>query len=152
MKVDLTGVESNSFEILPKGWYRVNVTDVEERISKSEKNPGAIGYNYEFTVQDGAYEGRKAWATAWMIPNALFVLKGMLEASGLYTSDQLEGEFDFEPDDLVGETLLIKIRHRKYEDEMQQDVNGFKPATSDQKLVLEKVDQEKVASGNPLLP
>jgi len=101
------GSGSGIFEPLPGGKYHVKVTDGElKEAGPNAKNPGSQYINWEFTVQDGDYEDRKIWSNTSLLPQALFGLKGLLEAVGMDTN----GEIDFDIDDLIGKDVVIQVK------------------------------------------
>lgn len=125
-KVNFTDVQTNNFEALPAGVYHVRATDGEVRESgPNSKNPGSEYINWELTVQEGPYEGRKLWTNTSLLPQALFALKGMLEASGRFTDDQLSGDLDFEIDDVLGAEFKVKVTQREYNGDTQNDIKRF---------------------------
>jgi len=127
MKVNFTDVEVSNFEPLPSGWYTVAVTDGEIRESgPASKNPGAEYIHWEYTVQEGDSANRKVWDNTSMLPQALFSLKGLLAATGRFSDDQINGELDFEIDDVVGATLQVRVAQREHDGNIYNDVKGYK--------------------------
>lgn len=127
-KVNFSETETNNFEAIPRGTYPVKITDGEVKESgPNAKNPGSEYIKFEFTVQEGPYEGRKLWANASLLPHALFTLKGILAASGKYTDEELEAtELDFEIEDLIGAAMLVTVAVRDYNGEEQNDIKRYK--------------------------
>jgi hypothetical protein len=111
------GQSSLGRDPLPTGKYKVAITDIETRESgPAAKFPGTEYLAFEFTVQDGDYQGRKLWANASLLPHALYTIKGILEALGYETTGN---ELDFEVDDLLNRELVVravKKPARKYTD------------------------------------
>jgi len=136
-KVNFSGVEVRDFsEPVPSGWYHMKVTDGEVRESgPNAKNPGAEYINWELTIQDGEFENRKGWVNASLLPHALFTLKGLLSATGIDCSADL----DFEIVDVVGKDLLAKAsvtskkdkEGRVVEGEYQNEWKSFRPYTGE---------------------
>lgn len=125
MRVNFTDVQSTNYEALPKGWYSVKVTDGELRESgPNSKNPGSEYINWELTIQEGEFADRKVWTNTSLLPQALFALKGLMEAAGIDASS----EIDFEIDHLIGKDVQVRLSQRTYEGEVQNDVKGFKKA------------------------
>ena len=125
MKIDLSGVQSSGFDPLPAGTYHVKLTDGEIKESgPNAKNPGAEYINFEFTVQGDKYEGRKLWAIASLLPQALYTLKNIVDASGF------EGDVDSTSiiGDLMGVDLLavVKIRPASEEYEAKNEIKRFR--------------------------
>ncbi len=113
IKVDLTSVETLSFEPLPKGTYTVRVDDFKESRTKSTaKNPNMPIVSWKLVVEGGDYDGRTIWDNMPIIPpsdkgkGTLWRVKAFLEAMGYETS---ENELDLEPGDIVGERLRVRL-------------------------------------------
>lgn len=125
LKVNFSDTESNSFSPIPKGKYHVKVTDYEvKEAGENAKNPGSQYINWECVVQDGAQEGRKLFTNTSLLPHALFALKGLLEATGKWSQEQLDSEdFDLEPDEVIGCDLIAVVELTKYNGD---DVNNIK--------------------------
>lgn len=124
IRVNFTDVVSTQREVLPAGKYIVKVTDGELKQSgENAKNPGAEYINWEFTVQQGKYEGQKAWTNTSLLPHALFSIKNLLTAVGHDTS----GELDFDIDDVLGKELQIRLTVKPAKDgyDEQNEVKGF---------------------------
>lgn len=122
MKINFADTETQDFEPLPSGWYNVAVTDGELRESKSEKNPGSQYIHWEYTVQDGDHANRKLWDNTTLLPHALFSLKGLLAACGF----NVEGDLDFEIEDVLGKQLQVKVSQREHEGNTYNDVKSYK--------------------------
>jgi hypothetical protein len=128
IKVNFTDVQSSDFEPIPSGTYAARVTDGEIRESgPTAKNPGAQYINWEFTIQEGEHESRKQWMNTSLLPQALFGLKGLLAATGRYTQEQIDGELDFDIDEVVGSQVKIVVAQRTYEGELRNEVKRVKP-------------------------
>jgi len=98
---------------MPRGKYPAKVTDFEIKESGPKaKNPGAEYIQWEFTLSEdaGEYSGRRQWMNTSLLPQALFALKGLLEATGRFTHDQLDGDIEFEPEDVLGADVILDIR------------------------------------------
>jgi hypothetical protein len=128
-RVNLTDVESGGFDPIPAGSYQAKVTDGEIRESgPNAKNPGAEYINWEFTIQGGEFDGRKQWQNTSLLPQALFSVKGLLEATGRFTADQLNGDLDFEIEDVLGADVTIVVRQREWDNETRNEVKRVKAA------------------------
>lgn len=131
---------------LPTGKYHVKITDGEIKESgPNAKNPGSQYINFEFTVQDGQYEGRKVWSNASLLPHALFTIKGILEATG----HDVSGELDFDLNDLIGSDLVVKVNFLP-----AGEVNGRSLDDRNEVKRFYKYDEAKTGSvsGGSLLP
>jgi hypothetical protein len=131
MRLDFTGVKGQTeFTPIPAGKYDVQVTDYRQgTASDKAKNPGATTISWELTVLNGEYEGRKVWENMTLVENSLWRLKAFLEACGF----DVEGEIDFDPDEVVNSELVAKVgiqRGRKDKDtgeeyDPRNTVKGF---------------------------
>lgn len=89
ISIDFGSVE-DSFSPIEPGTYPVIVEQVEMRMGKTSNQPYL---NWEFTVTEGEFEGRKLWYTTSLQPNALFNLKGLLSTLGVL-EDQMSIDID----------------------------------------------------------
>ena len=113
IRVNFTDTEKYSgsslgLDPLPTGKYHVAITDGEIRTARD--NPDSQYINFEFTVQSGPYESRKVWTNASLLPQALYTIKGILEALDYETVGR---ELDFEIDDLINQELIVKVNFLK---------------------------------------
>jgi hypothetical protein len=133
MRVDFSGVESKNFDAIPGGWYHVKVTDGEQTETKEAKKlpAGTPGVNWEFTVQDGEYADRKVWTNTWLHENSIWALKGLLEATGRYSAEQLAESLEFEIDDVIGSDVMIRVAIRDYNGDDVNDVKRIKAYTGE---------------------
>jgi len=133
MRIDLTGVEDRSFEALPAGRYKVKLTDYEMRETKGAEGAklpkGTPMINWEFTVVsdtkgDEQYKNRKLWSNSIIHPTTMFNLKRLLKASGLYSEEDLQGDLDFDPEEIVGnsEEMVAVVSQRTYNGDQVNDV------------------------------
>lgn len=68
---------------LPAGKFHLKITDMELKFtSQQAKNAGKPYFNFEFTIQDGQYEGRKDWTNAMCFSPALYTISQILKALG----------------------------------------------------------------------
>ena len=140
IKVVLSQQEASSEvrEPIPSGYYKVTISDVELRESKSQKNFGKPYYAIEHTVSDGDYEGRKVYSNVMLFEGALYSLNQLLNGLGIDTE---AGEVEVpEPEELLGQELYAKVKitpKRKVKDpqtgeekeyEARNDIGGYKKA------------------------
>src|SRR5690348_7869755 len=74
--------EARSFELLPKGMYKVRVDDVDLEEVQSGANVGKHMYNFHLLVTEGQYEGRKIYNRAMLWSGALYTIVQMMKAVG----------------------------------------------------------------------
>jgi hypothetical protein len=154
MRLNLTDVEVRDFEAIPGGKYVVKITDYENKETRGgpeAKLPaGTPMINYEFTVQsdvkgDEQYANRKLWTNIILHQKVLFNLKGLLQAIG-WTDEQLSGDIDFEPEELVGAELIVGVSKREYPKDSGDFTNDIKRFVS-----LDAADNS-TGGGGSLLP
>jgi hypothetical protein len=129
VRVNLTDIDDRSFDPLPGGQYLLRVTGYEQRAVKNDgKVPaGTPMLNWEFTVVsdksgDEKFANRKVWMNTVIHERSLFNLKGLLRASGVYSSEQLDGELDFEPEDIVNSVVVGAVVQREYNGNTVNDI------------------------------
>jgi transcription antitermination factor NusG len=109
INVDFEGVESGGGGAVPEGNYLVEVDEVTKETSE---NSGADYLAFIFKVKDGGFKGKKLFHNCSLQPQALFNLRGVLEALGFEVPD---GPMDLDITDLVGETCGVATIIEKYE-------------------------------------
>lgn len=85
IRVNMSDKEASSTdrEPLPIGKFHYKITDVELSYTKdTAKHPHAPYLSFEFTVQDGKYQGRKDWTNAMCFEGALYTISQILKALG----------------------------------------------------------------------
>lgn len=118
IKIDFTGQEGmKSFDPIPRGKYLVEVSDYREKeTSENANNPGMPLISWAFQILEGEYENRIVWDNMAIIPpsektkGTLWRVKGLLEACGF---DVPDGEIDFDPEDVLGSVLKIRVSIEK---------------------------------------
>src|ERR1035437_10407307 len=118
------GVTTNDFEVLPIGTYNAFIFDIKLKTSQA----GDGYYNWEFTVSDDDYKGRKIFMVTSLKPEALWKLKKTLQD---LTGETLDGEFEFEAAEFIGCEVAITIKHRTWEGKTQMDVVRSEEHTSE---------------------
>jgi hypothetical protein len=145
VRVDFTGVEAGGGgKLLPEGPIQLEVEEVEQLEGEESKQPYL---NFTFTVSEGEYEGTKAWDNMSLQSQALWKLRGFMEAAGLETED---GPMDIDPDELVGLNVMADIVHEEYKGKTKHRVAGYstvedtpaEPAAASKKKPSAKKDEE----------
>jgi hypothetical protein len=134
--LDMSDVQGG-FDALPAGRYHVAVTDWDNAEVQNEgKLPaGTPGINWEFTVQEGEYEGRKLWTNHWIHPKTLGFLKAMLknlskDGEPLYSEEDLESDnFELDADEVVGAEAIAVVTVRAYQGEDRNNIKRFTQLT-----------------------
>lgn len=111
------GGGGSDFQPLPESIYDLEIKEVDEGTSKTEK-PQVI---VKFEVVEGDMAGRthKEWYT--MTPEAAWRLENLAKAAGVELIDtgEVSGEgkpiYEFDTDELVGKFVRAEIKHRNWE-------------------------------------
>jgi len=68
--LNLSTADDSGFDPFKAGIQEVMVTKIDDVFIKEDTEgkypPGTPGYNFEFTVQGGKFEGRKVWNNYWL--------------------------------------------------------------------------------------
>nr|DAL78100.1 MAG TPA: Protein of unknown function (DUF669) [Caudoviricetes sp.] len=133
MGFNFSEVEDMSFEALPAGTYHASIFEAEEKEGKQ--------YPYlsiQFNILDGhdkngnSARNRRVFSNYSYSPKALFSLKGLLVATDIWTTEELNAPgFEFSPSDLIGKVVKITLGTRTYQDELQNVVKNAKLADED---------------------
>lgn len=124
MHVDFTGV-SSGFEKIEPGTYLARVEKIEQRMSQANKPY----LNWTFNIVGGQYDGRKAFYMTSLAPNALWKLKEMLINAFNKDKDELQGSFDFNEEEYIGEEVALIVGEEEYNGEMRDRVLDVKDAS-----------------------
>jgi hypothetical protein len=117
IQIDFTGSDAGgNFDPLDAGTYKATIEKIEQGVSQAG-NP-----KLEFTFNLTEHNGRKQWRNYALTPKALWALKGDLVNLGI---DVPEGEFEFEPEELIGMPVLLELKqkpHWKDADRMDNEI------------------------------
>jgi hypothetical protein len=129
INVNLTGITDRDFEPVPAGKYLVEVASCELRTTgPNAKTPGAPMINWGFRILDEAFSGRMIFTNSLLGANSLWKLRQFLIAFG-YTAEDLEGEFELEPDDMIGMIAMATVTMRAdNQGEMRNDIRRLSAA------------------------
>jgi hypothetical protein len=94
--LDFSNIEE--FDPLPKGDYPVVIESAQVRESK--ENPGTEYLNWELTVTDGEFEGRKLFMSNGLTEKSLYYLHQQFLDIGVIDEDAVE--MDLEVDEETG--------------------------------------------------
>lgn len=120
IKVDFTGVQAGGGRVLlPEGPMKFEVEEVT--LETSEKS-GSQYLAAKLRVFDGKYEGKYAYDNWSLQPQALFKLRGVMEAGGLEVED---GEMEIDPDELIGLIVVGDVVHEEYKGKPQTRIAGY---------------------------
>lgn len=107
LKVDFKGVESGG-KLVPEGDYKVRVDEV----TQEESAAGNAYLAWVLKVADGKHKGSTLYHNTSLQPQALWNLKGVLEALGVEVPDS---SLDIDLKELVGMTANVTVEHETYQ-------------------------------------
>ena len=122
--IDLSGVES-ARKAIPEGNYIVSVNDAS--IENSSKGSDYI--KFEFEVIEGPHKGTKLFHNCSLQPQALFNLKGVLEALGFTIPSKA---FDLDLSELLGLECEVEVGHETYEGKKRARILEFISGAEDE--------------------
>ena len=117
VSVDFTDVESGGGSPTPDGYYVAEITKAEQEVSQNG--------NDMITIRWKTNIGSVVFDRFVLVPQSLWVLRTALESMGY---DIPDGQFDFDPEDLVGDKCGIEITNEEFEEKDQPRVTGYMPA------------------------
>lgn len=124
VSVDFTDVEAGGGggRLLPEGPVLLELVDIEEK----ESDAGNPYLAAEFQVPEGEeFAKTKAYDNFSLQPQALWKLRGFLEAAGVETED---GPMDLDLDGILGSVVMADIIHEDYKGKPKHRVNGYSPS------------------------
>jgi len=121
INVDFTGVEAGGV-VVPEDDYLVEVEDVEQ---KTSDNSGNDYLALTLKIVDGDHKGKKLYHNCSLQPQALFNLRGVLEALGFEVPN---GPMEFDPADMIGQQCGVTVAHETYEGKKKARPIDFFPA------------------------
>lgn len=123
LMVDLTSVEEQKFEVLPRGNYNVVIENCEFAFSKASGKPM---WNIRLSVVDGDYANRKLFTFLSFSEKALPLTKGQIAR---VAPELLDGPFDpravAEDGRLLGKECVAKVIIEKYQGEEKNRVRDL---------------------------
>lgn len=119
IRVDLTNVET--YTKVDEGQHFAKIKSIDE---KNEGTPMLVGV---FEVQKGASKGGRVYENFPLQDNALWKLKGMLQAVGV----KAEGKIRLDLDKLIGKDCIIETTIEEYNGKERARINAFYPIPDD---------------------
>lgn len=116
VKVDFSDTEASG--IIEEGDYLIEVDEVEQKDS-STGNPMLV---FTFKITEGDFKGKKLFHNCSLQPQALFNLRGLLEALGMEVP---QGVMEFDTADLIGETCGASVVHELYDGKTKARIGEF---------------------------
>lgn len=121
MKLDFTGVES--FQRVEEGKHVVKVATADVKQSQGGNDMIVVA----FEVTRGESKGGRVFENFPLVDNALWKLKGLLQAIGM----KADGKVQLDLDKLVGKVLIIEVKHEEYEGKTRAKVDQMYKFTTD---------------------
>lgn len=134
LTVNFKGVEGRV--TLPEGDYAVKVSEVTV-----EEGQSAEYLKWKFEVTEGKFEGKFVYTNTSLSPQALWNLRGLLEAMGVETPDD---DMDLDLEDYADRELMITIEHESYEGKKQARVVDYAAIEEDDKPAKKSMKKEEV--------
>lgn len=127
--INLEEVQEQSRDIVPKGTYDVTIDTCEYKLSQSSGKPM---WNFQLTITDGEYAGRKLFTILSFSEKALPGTKGVLAR---IKPDLISSSFNpkaiAESGELVGLSARVKTKIEMYNGEEKTSVASWLAASSD---------------------
>lgn len=117
ISVDFSDTESQAS--LPEGDFLFEVDEVEQ---KTSENSGNDYLSITFKVAEGGFKGKKVWHNCSLQPQALFNLRGVLEALGFEVP---QGVMELDPADMIGESCGGTVQLEVYEGKKRPRIVEF---------------------------
>lgn len=120
ISVDFSDTESSA--VIDEGDYLVEVEEVEK---KTSDNSGSDYLSLTLKVSEGPFKGKKLYHNCSLQPQALFNLRGVLEALGFEVP---QGTMDLDTADMIGESCGVSVAHEQYQGKTKARPVEFFPA------------------------
>lgn len=122
--IDLSSVEDDNFDIIPKGLYNIIIDEATYGLSNASQNPMI---SLTLVVEDGDYQGRKLFTHVVFSAKTMSMAKRTIKRLGL--EELLQGPFNPEASAelFVGKRAKAKVGIQKYEGEDRNQVKGLLP-------------------------
>lgn len=134
VKVDFEGVEAGG-RSCPDGVYEAEITSVTEE----ESSAGNDMLVAKWKILSGKGKGATIWDNLSLTPQALWRLKGLLEALEVEVPD---GAMDLDIEELVGKTCSIEITNEKYEGKDRPKITNYGSAGEGEETEEEEEEEE----------
>lgn len=136
LSVDMEGVESGG-KIVPDGTYEGRIKSLEEKESSND-NPMLV---VKWEVLSGKGKGGVIWDNISLTPQALWRLKGLLEALEIEVPD---GSMDIDLSELEGAECAIQVTNERYEGKDRPRVTGYgSPGEAEEEEESEEDEEEE---------
>jgi hypothetical protein len=136
ISVDMEGVESGG-KIVPDGTYEGRIKSIEEKESSND-NPMLV---VKWEVLSGKGKGGVIWDNISLTPQALWRLKGLMEALEIEVPD---GAMDIDLSELEGAECAIQIVNERYEGKDRPRVTAYgSPGEAEEEESEEEAEEEE---------
>ncbi len=135
ISVNFKGVEGK-LSAITEGEYQAKVLTVTQ-----EEGQAADYLKWEFELEGDGVDGRKVYLNTSLAPQALWNLRGLLEALGVEVPDD---EMDIDPTELEGMPIGLLIENETYEGKKRPRVADYFPAEEDAKPSKKKKKSKAV--------
>lgn len=133
VKVDFTGVES--FNRASEGQHVAKIATADMRASQGGNDMISVA----FEVTKGQDKGARVFENYPLAENALWKLKGMLQAIGM----KCEGKVQLDLDKLVGKVCIIEVAHEEYDGKLRARVQECRKLAAVAEDDEDEVDEEE---------
>ncbi len=118
-KVKVRGKQMEGWKPLPNGTYTIMIDDIKQGLSRAQNENLQVGGH----VEDGPHDGKKVTIFYMLLPQNLWKLRNLLDATGVdYEAEELD-EIDsdtgkpllevlFDTDDLLGCCFVADVSQR----------------------------------------
>jgi hypothetical protein len=132
--VDFSQVQDTS---IPKGKYLTEIEQVEVRQGEGKEHPYL---NWQLTIIDGEYQGRKLWFMTSLSPKSLWKLKPIFKALG-YEEEQITLDVDetsrlLLAPDFTGKHVTAEVEPELYQGVTRARVVNLTEIAAEQGLLL----------------
>ena len=123
MRIEIADFDDvqTGFDPIPNGRFPFTISGCEKK--KAIEGSGEY-LSWELTCNDSDHQGRKLWNNTSLQPQALFALKGFLEAAGC----DMESD-GFNTEDAVGCKLDVQVGQKEYEGKITNECSAFFPSS-----------------------
>lgn len=127
MKRRVGDIEGGGFETKPIGWYHVKIKKSTNETGRDSGNPYL---KFDMVILDGEYTKSHLFKNLTLTEKALPFLKPFLMAVGCDDDFEIDvsktGIVDLDGKMFEGKQLQVHVKHKMYQGEPQEDVDGFK--------------------------
>ena len=122
IQLDFTGVEALNFFPVPPGKYHCTVAGVKPKAAST----GSKMLEWVMQVETDEFAGRRLFLNTVLTEKSLWKTKQCLLALG-FTEDELEGNFELDPVELVGLECIVVAGVEEYQGVERNSVDRFEP-------------------------